>query len=206
MNPLLLILFALAFVLVGAQFERRIWTSHGQQPGPKAPLHRGKRRWVIVQDEAQPPPAPGRCYVALTLFSALWQWGRTDLMALLWRRFTFGLGKYGTLVQTHNGRDALVDARDELGDLLQYGTQAILEAHINGESEGNVPHDEQFDDIDVLLVEVEDAVNVLRAMRRTLSEEGLNALQVLPRDLTELLDVQQGAQPSMEGTPANGSA
>lgn len=203
---MLLILFALAFVLIGAQLERRIWTARGRQSGPRAPLQRGKHRWVILKDEAQPPPAPGRYHVAHVLFSALWQWGHTDLVALLWRRLVFGLGKYGTLVQSHNGRDALVDARDELGDLLQYGAQAIIEAHVGGGSEGSVPHNEQLDEIDVLLAEVEDAVAVLRAMRRTLDNEGLNALQVLPRDLTELLDVQQGDQPSMEGIPANGSA
>jgi len=38
-----------------------------------------------------------------------------------------GVKRYGTLLKTHNGRDALQDALDEALDLVMYLTQAIME-------------------------------------------------------------------------------
>lgn len=38
-----------------------------------------------------------------------------------------GLETYGVPLTTHNGRDALQDAREEVADALQYVTQARLE-------------------------------------------------------------------------------
>lgn len=42
-------------------------------------------------------------------------------------RKAIGLKKYGTLLQAHNGRDALQDAYEEALDLCQYLRQAIEE-------------------------------------------------------------------------------
>lgn len=44
-------------------------------------------------------------------------------------RDRFGREKYGTPLQSHNGRNALVDAYQEALDLCVYLRQAILEAH-----------------------------------------------------------------------------
>ena len=42
-------------------------------------------------------------------------------------RCTVGIAKYGTTLQAHNGRDALVDAYQEALDLVQYLRQVIEE-------------------------------------------------------------------------------
>ncbi len=42
-------------------------------------------------------------------------------------RAEFGMKKYGTLLRTHNGRDALVDAYQEALDQVMYLAQAIME-------------------------------------------------------------------------------
>lgn len=42
-------------------------------------------------------------------------------------RKAVGLERYGTLLQPHNGRDALQDAYEEAIDLAMYLKQAILE-------------------------------------------------------------------------------
>ena len=42
-------------------------------------------------------------------------------------RAAMGVQKYGTHLQTHNGRDALWDAYQEAMDLCMYLRQAILE-------------------------------------------------------------------------------
>ena len=42
-------------------------------------------------------------------------------------RAEFGKKKYGTYLETHNGRDALMDAYEEALDLVVYLKQAIME-------------------------------------------------------------------------------
>lgn len=63
-------------------------------------------------------------------------------------RVKFGREKYGTVLQTHNGRDAAQDAREELYDFLFYWTQLYLE--------GQVPTAEQWlegvDNVTTLLI------------------------------------------------------
>jgi len=44
------------------------------------------------------------------------------------KRKEFGLKKYGTLLQDHNGRSPLNDLIEELGDALVYSQQACIEA------------------------------------------------------------------------------
>lgn len=49
------------------------------------------------------------------------------LQNYLQRRMYFGVRKYGTSLQTNNGRDGLVDAFEEAVDLCSYLAQVILE-------------------------------------------------------------------------------
>lgn len=53
--------------------------------------------------------------------------GKTQAIKHMEARKAFGLAKYNTVLQAHNGRDALADAKDELGDVLVYYAQAIAE-------------------------------------------------------------------------------
>ena len=52
-------------------------------------------------------------------------WG--DVISDMKARREMGQMKYGTLLQPHNGRDALVDAYQEALDLAVYLKQKILE-------------------------------------------------------------------------------
>ena len=45
------------------------------------------------------------------------------------QRDALGVKKYGTRLQPHNGRDALIDAYQEALDLVVYLRQAIFEAN-----------------------------------------------------------------------------
>lgn len=68
----------------------------------------------MIQD--QPPPAPnaGR---------PIWELVVEDMI----QRDQLGRQRYGTPLQAHNGRDALVDAYQEALDLCVYLRQAIQE-------------------------------------------------------------------------------
>jgi len=66
----------------------------------------------------QPPPKPGRETVFLYV------------MGDIHDRVMSGKEKYGTYLQTHNGRDPLWDAYQEAIDLVMYLRQAILERGI----------------------------------------------------------------------------
>jgi hypothetical protein len=68
-----------------------------------------------VHHKPQPAPKPGRRNVTKEVIA--------DLVA----RSAAGVKKYGTPLQTHNGRDALVDAYQEALDLCVYLKQALLE-------------------------------------------------------------------------------
>ncbi|MCD4717440.1 MAG: hypothetical protein K8R45_11975 [Desulfobacterales bacterium] len=70
----------------------------------------------------QPPPRPGQLNVGDFVLQ--------DIHA----RMEAGKQKYGTPLQTFNGRDALWDAYQEALDLVMYLRQAILER--DGESCG----------------------------------------------------------------------
>ena len=63
----------------------------------------------------QPPPTPGGRVVL------------DDLITLLRARSEFGERKYGTRLTTHNGRDAYLDALQEVLDLVVYLHQAQME-------------------------------------------------------------------------------
>ncbi len=65
---------------------------------------------------AQPPPQPSDRTAIQDL-----------VIADIQERKRMGIAKYGTPLQAHNGRDALVDAYQEALDLCQYLRQAIEE-------------------------------------------------------------------------------
>jgi len=63
----------------------------------------------------EPPPKPGRATILPLVLD--------DLKA----RAIEGTKKYGTLLESHNGRDALMDAYQESLDMCMYLRQAIEE-------------------------------------------------------------------------------
>lgn len=64
----------------------------------------------------EPPPKPNGK-------PAVWNL----VMADMYQRDALGRAKYGTPLQPHNGRDALVDLYQELLDAVVYTRQAIFE-------------------------------------------------------------------------------
>lgn len=85
---------------------------------------------------SQPPPSPGREAVAPLLFAALEEVSLEEpgkravwptLKERLEVRVEAGRQKYGTMLQTHNGRNALVDAWEETADQVFYLYQDWLE-------------------------------------------------------------------------------
>ena len=70
-----------------------------------------------AQRAATPEPAPRRGRAVVL----------DDLVAVLKERSDFGLRKYGTRLETWNGRDAHLDALQELADLFVYQHQAAME-------------------------------------------------------------------------------
>ena len=50
-------------------------------------------------------------------------------------RINLGYERYGTTLQSHNGRDALMDAYQEAIDLVMYLRQAIQENRLYSEDE-----------------------------------------------------------------------
>lgn len=67
----------------------------------------------------QPAPKPGGIDI--------WPLVLKDLE----ERVELGVARYGTVLQTNNGRDALLDAYEEALDLVIYLRQAIEERKIN---------------------------------------------------------------------------
>lgn len=75
--------------------------------------------------QPEPPPTGNGDLVTPPLLEALAD--QPDLAALVSARNAFGEAKYGTGLRTNNGRDPIEDARQELGDLLQYLWQTKME-------------------------------------------------------------------------------
>ncbi len=71
----------------------------------------------------QPDPKPGREDVWPKVMKDLHDRLEGDLV----KRVRLGQSRYGTVLQTENGRDALADAYDEAWDLVIYLKQAMLE-------------------------------------------------------------------------------
>lgn len=84
---------------------------------------------------SQPVPKPGQQIVAAAVVDSLehtlrganqidiWEF----LSARLEKRVRMGKEKYGTLLMSHNGRNALEDAWEETCDLVMYLHQAKME-------------------------------------------------------------------------------
>lgn len=75
--------------------------------------------------QPEPPPTGNGDLVTPPLLEALADY--PEIAVLVSARYAFGRSKYGTGLRTHNGRDPLEDARQELGGLLQYLWQAKME-------------------------------------------------------------------------------
>jgi hypothetical protein len=96
-----------------------------------------KTKKTITASVPEPLPQPGGEPVARYLIEFLEErygycdavdmGSDSDAVALLKKRRAFGIQKYGMELTTHNGRDALEDARQELGDLMVYLAQAAME-------------------------------------------------------------------------------
>lgn len=87
--------------------------------------------------EQQPLPTPNasqsiQALVRIDLLDAVVP-AAGDVRADLVDREQLGIERYGTFVQAHNGRDALLDAYQELLDLAVYLKQALVEG--NGQLE-----------------------------------------------------------------------
>lgn len=68
----------------------------------------------------------------------------TEVMSDLAERVRLGKTKYGTELESNNGRDALVDLYQELLDAAQYCKQRILEGRIRSASIAGLPTLELF--------------------------------------------------------------
>lgn len=82
-----------------------------------------------MTDPVAPEPAP-----VPNDAPAVWDLVIEDMRA----RDAAGLAKYGTRLQPHNGRDALVDAYQEALDLCVYLRQAIFEMDMDRERKAAV--------------------------------------------------------------------
>jgi hypothetical protein len=58
----------------------------------------------------------------------------SGLRSAIGDRDLLGIKKYGTSLETHNGRDPNVDAQEELLDAFQYITQAFAENRLDKET------------------------------------------------------------------------
>ena len=91
--------------------------------------------------KSKPEPAPKRLGEiipeSLIIFfqnSKLEESLKNKLIELIMERDIFGREKYGQPLMSMDGRDTVEDARQEIGDLLQYTHKAI----INGEDLGPI--------------------------------------------------------------------
>ena len=75
----------------------------------------------------EPPPERGDRDVPEPLIAFLEDQGYDDAADLVRKRVRFGEQKYGTRLETDNGRDPIEDAKQEIGDALQYLAQAKME-------------------------------------------------------------------------------
>jgi hypothetical protein len=65
----------------------------------------------------EPPPQPHGIDVTAQLLGAM---EHTPLRSLIEARRAYGMSKYGQSLMSQDGRNGLEDARQELGDLVQY--------------------------------------------------------------------------------------
>ena len=80
---------------------------------------------MIDATKREPAPVPGEGDVTIMVIA--------DLEA----RAEMGKRKYGTRLQTHNGRDALMDAYQEALDLCVYLRQELAERNLKVRNDKN---------------------------------------------------------------------
>jgi len=56
---------------------------------------------------------------------------KSKVLVLIQQRYEYGMKKYGRCLNTLDGRDDVVDAMEELGDLLQYTYKAKLNGNLS---------------------------------------------------------------------------
>jgi hypothetical protein len=100
------------------------------QEGPASPAPGGDNASV-----PEPPPQPHGVVVPDALCQYLqtrkpWRW--EALLQLVLERDAFGRKKYGQPLMSEDGRNGFEDARQELGDLLQY----TYKMYLAGDSKG----------------------------------------------------------------------
>lgn len=76
----------------------------------------------------QPPPQPGGMVVLDESVCYVEFMGNPQIADDLRARAEMGKDRYGTLLMTHNGRDAVMDCYQECLDALMYIMQAKLES------------------------------------------------------------------------------
>ncbi len=108
--------------MTGRELVGRLLPHVGVEPRPGAELElvehlrEDAERFALGLIEAQPAPEP-------TTGRPIWELVVEDMTA----RDQLGRRRYGVPLQTHNGRDALIDAYQEALDLCVYLRQAIEE-------------------------------------------------------------------------------
>lgn len=75
----------------------------------------------------QPPPKSGGLLVTPVLLAYLAKNGYAEAAKLVQERDAYGKLKYKQGLMTDDGRDVVEDARQELGDLLQYAFSARVQ-------------------------------------------------------------------------------
>ncbi len=98
---------------------------HSDSPAIKyepAPIGDGEEVWSLIVDDFRDP------WLEI-------EWGsneiRHQLLLDIEQRKDVGAEKYGTLLKTNNGRDALIDLYQEMLDVVQYGRQHLAEATLD---------------------------------------------------------------------------
>lgn len=76
----------------------------------------------ISKPEPPPKNRGSNVYTSLCCFLTYSNLDDPCILDLLEKRHNFGIQKYGQPLMTHDGRDDLEDARQEIGDFLQYVT------------------------------------------------------------------------------------
>lgn len=86
----------------------------------------------------RPEPSPKVEGVAVSPMLLEWikanQWlselDKGQITSIITDRCKYGMEKYGQQLMTHDGRDDVIDALQEMGDLLQYAFKAKLNGRL----------------------------------------------------------------------------
>jgi hypothetical protein len=92
-----------------------------------------KKNKILPSWASIPEPKPKKGELPVTASFVKWlesKWSSPAInliISLLNERKLFGIEKYGTELHTFNGRNAAEDIRQELGDLIIYFAQLVME-------------------------------------------------------------------------------